>query len=226
MPINQIYIKDVIVSRGNKLILEGVNFTFNKGESYSVTGDSGSGKSSLIHCISGFLRPISGNVYWDNVDIYRISDKKISEMRNRFVGFVHQESLLIKNATVLENTILSTVVGGGSLRKAKKRALDLLKEFELGHLAYLNTNHLSGGEKHRISIIRALLMEPSFVIADEPTGNLDKYNSEIVMEQLKVLKNNGSGIIVVTHDDMVARSMERAFEIKTKRTPSGVQNRL
>lgn len=190
----------------------GINLMIPHNEFVAITGNSGSGKSTLLSIISGLEKPTSGQVFYNQQDISKFTDKEISEFRNRRIGFIFQNFFLIPEYTVLQNIEMPLL-----LRKTKDRQ-QKCKEmlFEVGLLSKINekTCHLSGGEQQRCAIARALISDPEILFADEPCGNLDSANSAIIMELLGKLKDKGKTIILVTHNMEDAKKADRIIKLK------------
>ena len=187
-----------------------INFTVEKGEYIAIVGASGSGKSTLLHLLGGVDKPTSGKVYIDNTDIYNLSKDKLAIFRRRQVGLIYQFYNLIPILNVRENILLPA-----QLENRKNTKIDeLLKTLKLEHRVNHLPNELSGGEQQRTSIGRALINEPSIILADEPTGNLDSKNSEEIITLLKEAnKKYGHTMIIITHDLEIAKEASRVIEI-------------
>jgi lipoprotein-releasing system ATP-binding protein len=200
-------------------ILRGVNLTIGRTEYVSIVGASGSGKSTLLYLLGGLDRPSQENaegktfhppsrIFIDGADTYGLNDAELAALRNEKVGFVFQFHYLLKEFTAQENIALPVFkLGRLSRSAAMDRAAALLKQLGLGEKLKRKANRLSGGEQQRVAIARALANEPAVVLADEPTGNLDKRNSEIVAEIFNDLASRGQTIVMVTHDrELAARA--------------------
>ena len=187
-----------------------INFTVEKGEYIAIVGASGSGKSTLLHLLGGVDKPTNGKVYIDNTDIYNLSKDKLAIFRRRQVGLIYQFYNLIPILNVRENILLPA-----QLENRKNTKIDeLLKTLKLEHRVNHLPNELSGGEQQRTSIGRALINEPSIILADEPTGNLDSKNSEEIITLLKEAnKKYGHTMIIITHDLEIAKEASRVIEI-------------
>ena len=196
-------------------VLKGITMTFESGKSYAITGVSGSGKSTLMHVICGIERPCSGNVFLDTKNIFLFLAKEKAEFLNKKIGLVFQEPYLINELTVVENVMTKGLIVEKSYKDCKKRALELLEKVGLLKKANDYPNMLSGGQRQRVSIARALFFDPIFLLADEPTGNLDKQTGkEIINFITEYQQDKGVGLIVTSHDAAVASSMERVLELK------------
>ncbi len=194
-------------------ILKGISFSIMSGEFISIVGPSGSGKSTLLGIIAGLDNPTTGQVLIDGVDITRMSEGKLAEVRNNKIGMVFQAFNLIPTLTAQENVEVPLYVGKhrGS---PSARAQELLALVGLSHRLTHRPNQLSGGEQQRVAIARALATDPAFVIADEPTGNLDAQNGENVLKLIAYLREQtGKTFIIATHDPVVASHADRAIRL-------------
>jgi putative ABC transport system ATP-binding protein len=182
---------------GKTIALRDINFSIYENEFVIILGPSGSGKSTLLHIIGCLDRPTKGNVYINGINIDELD---LVEVRRKYIGFVFQQFNLIPNLTVLENVALPLIFQGISKEEREIRAKNLLEYLGLGHRLNYYPNQLSGGQKQRVAIARALVTNPKFILADEPTGNLDSKSGQDVMELLSKLHQEGRTIIMVTHD--------------------------
>ncbi len=182
--------------------VRGVSLRIESGSFVSVVGRSGSGKSTLLHCLSGLLTPDSGSVRYDGTDIYAMKDRELSAFRNANIGFVFQNFYLEPNFNLLENVMLPLLVRRMSVRQAKALAMETLKKFGIDDRAYHFPSEMSGGECQRAAIARAIVGDPTYIFADEPTGNLDRQNGRLIVETLHELKDSyGKTVIMVTHNE-------------------------
>ena len=182
--------------------VRGVSLRIESGSFVSVVGRSGSGKSTLLHCLSGLLTPDSGSVRYDGTDIYAMKDRELSAFRNANIGFVFQNFYLEPNFNLLENVMLPLLVCRMSVRQAKALAMETLKKFGIDDRAYHFPSEMSGGECQRAAIARAIVGDPTYIFADEPTGNLDRQNGRLIVETLHELKDSyGKTVIMVTHNE-------------------------
>ncbi len=193
--------------------LDGVSFSVEKGEFLAIIGPSGSGKSTLLHILGGVDTPTSGNVMMNGQDVYRQSDNNLAIFRRRHVGLIYQFYNLIPVLNVRENITLPLLMDG---RKVNENKLDeMLKVLKLKGREKSLPNQLSGGQQQRVSIGRALINEPSVILADEPTGNLDSKNSREIVELLKYYNREyKQTLIVITHDEDIALQADRIISIE------------
>jgi lipoprotein-releasing system ATP-binding protein len=199
-------------TNGSKLVevLRGVNLKVRHGETVSVSGPSGVGKSTLLHILGLLDRPSDGKLSFDGVDIDTLNDSQRSSLRNKRIGFVFQFFQLLSEFTALENVIMPGMIAGERRSKLKARAEGLLEEVGLGARIHHRPGELSGGEQQRTAIARALIMEPDIILADEPTGNLDpETGQEIEDLLLKLNESRQTSLIVVTHKESLADAMKR-----------------
>jgi len=190
--------------------LDGVSLGVRKGEWLAIMGPSGSGKSSLVNLIGCLDRPSLGDIYLDGQDLGELSASELNRFRAEKIGFIFQQFHLIPYLTALENVMLAQYFHSMT---DKQEAVEALDRVGLKDRAYHLPAHLSGGEQQRVCIARALINDPSIILADEPTGNLDAKNEEIVLRQLRELHRQGRTIVMVTHDPVVARLADRSIEL-------------
>ena len=188
------------------LALENINLEINKGEFVSIIGESGSGKSTLLSLLSTLLKPTSGEIFFENTNYKDIKD--IDNFRKTNIGFIFQFHYLINYLTVKENIKLANE------KASNDEIYNLLKLLKIENLLDKYPNEISGGQKQRVAIARALINKPKVIIADEPTGNLDSKNSLNVFEILKNLSEEGTTIIVATHDKELAKFANKIYEVK------------
>jgi putative ABC transport system ATP-binding protein len=196
--------------------LKNINLEIKKGEFISVIGPSGSGKSTLMHLLGLLDKPTKGEILIEGRNIVNFNDDQLSSLRNEFVGFVFQQFNLIPKLTVLENILLPTIYTRKKLTyDPKNKALELIRRFGLGGKEYSYPNKISGGQQQRVAILRALIMEPKLILADEPTGNLDSKTGIEIMNLLKTLnEKEGITVVVVTHEADIAAYGKRIIRIK------------
>ncbi len=190
--------------------LDGVDLTVEEGEFLAIMGPSGSGKSTLLHILGALDRPTEGRILIRGVDLSKLSDIELAKLRNREIGFVFQFFNLIPRMDALSNVELPLAIAGVPREERRRRAMELLKLVGLGDRMTHRPSELSGGEQQRVAIARALVNDPSIILCDEPTGNLDSKTGEEVIGLMKELNlKSGKTFIIVTHDPAVAQMTER-----------------
>ena len=193
-------------------ILKDVNCIINKGEFVSIMGASGSGKSTLLYNISGMDNITSGSVALKEMELSTMSQQDLAKLRLNFMGFVFQQNHLLKNLCILDNIMLPAVLARKTSRKQiKEKALALMKQTGVDHLAFRDITMASGGELQRVSICRALMNNPEILFGDEPTGALNSRSSDEIMDLMAKINQNGTTILMVTHDSKVAAKTERVL---------------
>ena len=202
---------------GDVGVLRNVNLRLDGAEAIAIAGPSGSGKSTLLNIIGTLDRPTSGAVFFDGDDLLRLSADEIATMRNRKIGFVFQLHHLLPQCTILENVLIPTLAAAAKGRndEANSRAQRLLDRVGLGAHKSQRPGQLSGGERQRVAIVRALINRPRLLLADEPTGSLDRASAENLRELLIELnRDEGVALIVVTHSMELARGLDRIYEMR------------
>jgi putative ABC transport system ATP-binding protein len=200
--------------------LKGVSMKIPQGSFSCIIGASGHGKSTLMHLIGGLDKPTKGSVYIDDVNISKLNDSKLSELRAKKIGFVFQFFNLLQNLTAIENIQVAMMFGRGSPRGQsgfageRQKALELLELVGLSDKANAKPHELSGGQQQRISIARALANDPDILLMDEPTGNLDSESEKDILEHIFKIHKMGKTIIIVTHNKILAQKSEMLFEIR------------
>ena len=194
--------------------LSGVTFEIIKGEYVAIMGPSGSGKSTLMNIIGCLDSPTNGSYSLNNKEVSQMSDDELSKIRNAEIGFVFQNFSLLPRSSALENVMLPLQYAGISFNQRKEEALNALEKVDLIDRKDHKPSELSGGQQQRVAIARALVNKPSILFADEPTGNLDSQTGKKVLEIFQDLNNDGQTIILITHEDEVARAAKRIIHIK------------
>lgn len=196
--------------------LSGVSFHIESGEMVAIMGPSGCGKSTLMSILGCLDTPTSGRYTLDGVEVAKLSDSELAEVRNRKIGFVFQKFNLLPRTSALHNVELPLLYGGnGNGGKGRQRALEALERVGLGQRAGHKPNQLSGGEQQRVAIARALINNPSIILADEPTGNLDSRSSHEIMELMKQLnREDGITLVMVTHEMDIAACTQRVITLR------------
>lgn len=202
-------------SFGSLEVLKGIDLHIDKGEVVSIVGPSGAGKTTLLQIMGTLDRPDSGSIVVDGVDISSLSQKRLSEFRNLHVGFVFQFHQLLPEFTAIENIMMPAFIAGKSPKEAKARALELLDFMGLADRAQHKPNELSGGEKQRVAVARALVNNPAVVLADEPSGSLDTVNKAELHQLFFDLRDKfGQTFVIVTHDEHLASITDRTIHMK------------
>ena len=210
-----IEIKDIKKSFGSLQVLKGIDLSIKKGEIVSIVGPSGAGKTTLLQIIGTLDRPDSGSVYVDSVDVTQLSQKKLSDFRNHHIGFVFQFHQLLPEFTAIENIMIPAYIAGVSTKDARKRAEELLQFMGLSDRAKHKPNELSGGEKQRVAVARALINNPDVILADEPSGSLDSKNKEELHQLFFDLRDKfGQTFVIVTHDEQLASITDRTIHMR------------
>ena len=210
-----ITISNITKSFGSLKVLKGIDLHIAKGEIVSIVGPSGAGKTTLLQIIGTLDRPDSGTVCVDGIDTTTLSQKELSHFRNRHLGFVFQFHQLLPEFTAIENIMIPAYIAGTSHSEAQKRAEELLQFMKLTDRAHHKPNELSGGEKQRVAVARALINNPAVILADEPSGSLDSKNKEELHQLFFDLRDRfGQTFVIVTHDETLASITDRTIHLR------------
>lgn len=204
--------KEFINHKMKIIALNNINCSFDGGKFYAIMGSSGSGKSTLLNMIGLLDKPTSGNIIINNINIRNYNEKDVNMLRMKKIGFVFQDCFLSENLNVYENVILPLLINNDiNMKEKHERVLQLLKMLNLNNRIEHYPKELSGGECQRVSIARALVNNPDIIIADEPTGNLDKLNEENIFNFLKQLARIGKCVIVVSHSELIKKYADKVL---------------
>lgn len=210
-----IEVKDIHKSFGTLEVLKGVNLRVKQGEIVAIVGKSGAGKTTLLQLIGTLDRPTNGQVLIDGTDVFTLNDTQLAAFRNKHIGFIFQFHQLLPEFTALENVCIPAMIAREKVADYQPHAKQLLTDLGLADRMEHKPNELSGGEKQRVAAARALMMQPSIILADEPTGSLDEKNKRELSELLLHLREQyGQTILLVTHDKDLATMADRVIEIK------------
>ncbi len=208
-------IKNITKSFGSLQVLKGIDLHINKGEVVSIVGPSGAGKTTLLQIIGTLDKPDAGTICIDSIDVSSLSTRKLSDFRNQHIGFVFQFHQLLPEFTALENIMIPAYIAGKSNSEAKQRALELLAFMGLSDRAHHKPAELSGGEKQRVAVARALVNKPAVILADEPSGSLDSKNKAELHQLFFDLRDKfGQTFVIVTHDEGLAAITDRTIHMK------------
>lgn len=213
-----IEIKGVTKSFGSLQVLKGIDLRIEKGEIVSIVGPSGAGKTTLLQILGTLDKPDSGSVVVDGIETSMLSTNKLSEFRNTHLGFVFQFHQLLPEFTAIENIMIPAYIAGMKPKEARSRAEELLAFMGLSDRATHKPNELSGGEKQRVAVARALMNNPAVILADEPSGSLDSKNKEELHKLFFELRDKfGQTFVIVTHDETLATLTDRTIHLKDGR---------
>ena len=213
-----IEIKGLTKSFGSLQVLKGIDLRIEKGEIVSIVGPSGAGKTTLLQILGTLDKPDSGSVVVDGIETSTLSTNKLSEFRNKHLGFVFQFHQLLPEFTAIENIMIPAYIAGMKPKEARNRAEELLAFMGLSDRATHKPNELSGGEKQRVAVARALMNNPAVILADEPSGSLDSKNKEELHKLFFELRDKfGQTFVIVTHDEMLATLTDRTIHLKDGR---------
>ena len=198
--------------------LDDVSLKMQEGDFTAITGPSGSGKSTMLHMIGLLDEPTHGDIYIDGINTVHFNEREKAEMRNKKIGFVFQMFNLIPSLTVIENVEIPQVIMGTEKKERREKANEILRKLGMEHRAAHFPNQLSGGEKQRTAIARALCNDPEIILADEPTGALDTQRGIELMGILKELNKDGKTVLIITHDPEIAKTAKKIIKLKDGRT--------
>ena len=209
-----IKLEGITKSFGSLQVLKGIDLEINKGEVVSIVGPSGAGKTTLLQIMGTLDEPDAGHVYIDGTNVSRMKEKELSAFRNKHIGFVFQFHQLLPEFTALENIMIPALIAGVSSREATAHALAILNFMGLAERASHKPNELSGGEKQRVAVARALINNPAVILADEPSGSLDTHNKEELHQLFFELRDRlGQTFVIVTHDEGLAQITDRTVHM-------------
>lgn len=210
-----IKLEGITKSFGSLQVLRGIDLAINRGEVVSIVGPSGAGKTTLLQIMGTLDRPDAGMIVINGTSVSQLKERELSAFRNRHIGFVFQFHQLLPEFTALENVLIPAFIAGRGEQEAKAEAMELLRFMGLQERAHHKPNELSGGEKQRVAVARALINRPSVVLADEPSGSLDTRNKEELHQLFFDLRNRfGQTFVIVTHDEALAQVTDRTIYLK------------
>ncbi len=210
-----ISLKGITKSFGSLQVLKGIDLEIGKGEIVSIVGPSGAGKTTLLQIMGTLDEPDTGTVEIEGTVVSRMKEKELSAFRNRNIGFVFQFHQLLPEFTALENVMIPAFIAGVSFKEAGERAMEILNFLGLSERAAHKPSELSGGEKQRVAVARALINHPAVILADEPSGSLDSHNKEELHQLFFDLRDRlGQTFVIVTHDESLARITDRTISMK------------
>lgn len=201
--------------RNDLHVLNDISFSLEHGETSAIIGSSGSGKTTLLNILGGLDKPTSGQVMLNDINLHKLSEKQRCIVRNRNFGFIYQFHHLLPEFTAMENVAMPLLIKGTSVKQAKQRAEEVLDNVGLKNRIHHKPSELSGGERQRAAIARALIHQPECILADEPTGNLDRKNAEQAIELIIDLnKQYNTSLVIVTHDLKIAERMDTIYTLE------------
>lgn len=207
--------KSFVSPSGDMLeIIKGIDFSVKKGDTISIVGMSGAGKTTFLHLLGLLDTPTSGSIRYFDKDLTNFKEEELASFRNKNIGFVFQFHYLLPEFTAIENAVMPLIIRGIPFKEAKEKGMELFKKVNLEARANHKPGQLSGGEQQRVAVIRAFIGEPAIILADEPTGNLDKKNAHNIAELfLKLNEEQNTSIVLVTHNDELASMMQIRYKI-------------
>lgn len=213
-----IQVQNLTKKYGKTDVLRGLNFNIDKSNELAIVGNSGSGKSTLLYILGGLEKPDHGKVSIDGLEVSSMSDSKLSDFRNKKIGFVFQFHFLLPSMDCLSNALLPAKIGGFNIKEIEQRVYEFAKILKVEHCLKKYPFEISGGEQQRINIIRAISLNPSLLLCDEPTGNLDSANANIVIDLLRnVVSRINSTLVMVTHNEKISDTFQRKISIEDGR---------
>ncbi len=217
-------IKNYYVGTETVRALRSVDLSIDKNEYVAIMGPSGSGKSTLMNIIGCLDTPTDGEFNLNDIDVSDLSDNRLAEIRNKEIGFVFQTFNLLPKSTALENVMLPLIYAGYSKKERIERATKVLNNVGLGDRMHHRPNELSGGQRQRVAVARALVNDPSIILADEPTGNLDSQTSIEIMRLLEEIHDKGNTIVLVTHEPDISMFAKRIITLRDGQISSDIEN--
>ncbi|HNR53181.1 MAG TPA: ABC transporter ATP-binding protein [Candidatus Dojkabacteria bacterium] len=208
---------------GNTLALDDIDLNIQEGEFLAIMGPSGSGKSTLMNILGLLDTPTSGTYILNEQKVSKLKERELAKIRNKEIGFVFQQFNLLARTTVFDNVLMPTIYG--NIPNPKEKAEALIDMVGLKNWSKHKSNQLSGGQIQRVAIARALMMDPSIILADEPTGNLDTKRSEEIMELFKEINKKGSTMVLITHEEYIAKYASRIIHIQDGKVVKEEYNR-
>lgn len=209
-----IHLEGITKSFGSLQVLKGIDLEIAKGEIVSIVGPSGAGKTTLLQIMGTLDSPDTGTINVDGTNVSKMKEKELSAFRNKHIGFVFQFHQLLPEFTALENVMIPAFIAGVSTKEASMRAMEILDFMGLTERASHKPNELSGGEKQRVAVARALINQPAVILADEPSGSLDTHNKEELHQLFFDLRNRfGQTFVIVTHDESLAKITDRTIHM-------------
>lgn len=209
-----IHLEGITKSFGSLQVLKGIDLEITQGEVVSIVGPSGAGKTTLLQIMGTLDSPDAGMINIDGTNVSRMKEKELSAFRNRHIGFVFQFHQLLPEFTALENVMIPAFIAGVPTKEASMRAMEILDFMGLKERASHKPNELSGGEKQRVAVARALINQPAVILADEPSGSLDSHNKEELHQLFFDLRNRfGQTFVIVTHDEALAKITDRTIHM-------------